>query len=199
MSAPNQLYFPAGDASSGTYPYFTNDAMGASLVKSLPGGTLNFNFIVGTSSVSQLVPSALAQEWQQCGINAHLTPESSTAQTQGWRVAGTMQIWYSLNGGTANPYAAASLYTLSSAGTYNQTGVFGYDSPTIANLTNATGATVSTQARTQIWGRIYSALNKSASIIPVWASAQYFFTTKNLHNLEVLQGNPIFNHAWLSS
>jgi hypothetical protein len=33
----------------------------------------------------------------------------------------------------------------------------------------------------------------------VWASAQYFFTTTNLHNLEVLQGNPIFNHAWLSS
>jgi peptide/nickel transport system substrate-binding protein len=197
LSAPSQLYFPAGGDSASIYPYQTNFSKAQSLVQSLPGGTLSFNFIVGTSASSQLVPTALQQEWAQCGIHANLQPESTTAMTQA-RVNGTMQVWYETNGGTPNPYPALSLFTLSSSGSYNANGVFGYNDPTITSLVQSTGNTLSGPALTVRYTKIYAAVNKLAAIIPVWTAPNVIFVSSNLKGVQYQELNPIFANAYFS-
>jgi peptide/nickel transport system substrate-binding protein len=185
--------FYPGTPKGKKFPYYNYDpAQGQALVKQLGG--LSFQFQVGTAAAQQLVPSALAAEWQQdCGINATLAPTQAAAETQD-HATGNFQLYLQTFGGYTDPDISVGLFSLPTS-SFNK---WGFNSPTVTNLINASGYTDNTLALDKLWARIWLLEDKLAVNIPLYSGPTVYFYTKNLHGALFSANLGDFSSAWLS-
>jgi len=192
FSAKSELYNPSTGikAPAGFYNY--DPAKAEAIVQQLGG--ISFAFIVGTSAATQLQPTALQQEWAQCGIKATLAPEANSQSAQN-EVTGNYQMYLTENGGLYNPYTAVGKYSLPSSASDK----YGFSNATVTNLITATGYSDNPVALKNIWTKIYSLEDKLAVNIPLFAASNYYFYTSNLKG-ETFQANIVFlDNAWLTN
>jgi peptide/nickel transport system substrate-binding protein len=171
-------------------PYQYNVAMGTQLVKSLPGGTLNFTFNV-LAGQTATIATALAQQWALCGINATQNIVQF-GQAFAAYATGNYQISTQISGGIYDPAIYVPLYSVPTAADDK----YGFNSPTVTNLLTATNFDANPALLQSDWTRIWSTEDKLAVNIPVISGDNLYFNSKCLKGLGFIEAGVIFKNAY---
>jgi peptide/nickel transport system substrate-binding protein len=184
-------YYP-GTPKGGKFPYYNFDpAAGQAIVKQLGG--LSFQFQVGTSPATQLVPEALSSMWaQNCGINASLEPVATTLAAEN-HADGQFQIYFQEFGGYTDPAISVGIYSLPTS----TSDKWGFDSPTVTNLINESGYSDNPTFLKNLWARIWLLEDKLAVNIPLYLPPSDYFFSKDLHGILFSSNLADFSSAWL--
>jgi peptide/nickel transport system substrate-binding protein len=196
LAGTSEQYYPGSPGSTKSklaaanklQPYQYNVAEGTALVKQLGGLSFQFNELQGQT---QVIATALAQQWAQCGINA--TPNIvGFGQVFGDYATGNYQLSTQISGGIFNGAIYVPLYSVPTAAD----DAHGFNSPTITNLLGATNLSSNTKALTGIWSRIWGGEDKLAVNIPILSADNYYVDNKCLKGLGFIEAGVIFKSAY---
>jgi peptide/nickel transport system substrate-binding protein len=195
LAGTSEQFYPAGNsvkarlaAANKLQPYQYNVATGTALVKQLGGLSFQFNELQGQT---QVIATALAQQWAQCGINA-------TANIVGFGqvfadyATGNFQLSTQISGGIFNPAIYVPLYSVPTAADDTH----GFNSPTVTNLLGATNLSSNDAVLTKIWARIWGTEDKLGVNIPILSAANYYVDNKCLKGLGFIEAGVIFKSAY---
>jgi peptide/nickel transport system substrate-binding protein len=196
LAGTSEQYYPGSPgsvksklaAANKLQPYQYNVAEGTALVKQLGGLSFQFNELQGQT---QVIATALAQQWAQCGITA--TPNIvGFGQVFGDYATGNFQLSTQISGGIFNGAIYVPLYSVPTAAD----DAHGFNSPTITNLLNATNLSSNDKALTGIWSRIWGGEDKLAVNIPILSADNYYVDSKCLKGLGFIEAGVIFKSAY---
>jgi len=181
-------YYPGNKPPPNFYNY--DVAKGTAIVNQLGG--LSFSVIPLAPSTQFLnIIEGLDQEWAQCGIKATVNVVPGTVRVQDTST-GNYQAFVTLSGGVYNPYYATALYSVPG----EADDLFGFNSPTVTNLINATGYTQNKVALAGIWKRIYDTEDQLAVNIPIASGPNINVFASNLHGLVPVEAFYDLAHAY---
>jgi peptide/nickel transport system substrate-binding protein len=190
MSGTDSAYLSSPTAGQKLNPYPYDPAKGEALVKQLGGLTFTFR-----NSYIQDIPTALVQDWQQCGINVTLTTVAP-AQIVAGEVAGSYQMDVTV---VPNPSINPGLYT-----TYQNpmtpVDKYGYIDPLTTKLINQANGISNVQQGSAVWAKIWKREATLAASIPIVSMGTDVFSNKCLRgmSLQPAMGGPTFTNAYLA-
>jgi ABC-type transport system substrate-binding protein len=192
FAGPDGLYYPKGglSAAKGYLPYQYDPAKGKAIVQSLGG--INFTFIGGNATQTISFMTALQQMWQSCGMSVKVDPVQS-AQQQADYGTGAYQMVLGGSGGITNPNVSTDIGYLEST---SSLGKYGFTSPTVLSLINATNYTTNPTALYNIWQRIYKTVDQLAVAIDVVTARNIFLQTNCLKNDTTLIAGVVLTNAY---
>jgi peptide/nickel transport system substrate-binding protein len=176
MSGNGEEYYPGTAAAKSLEPYQFNEAKGASLVQQIPGG-LSFTITTSTNAQTEAITEAEGGMFTACGMKVSY---SFVINQFPLYPVGNYQMATQATGGTYNPFLQVSLYSEPS-GAYDK---FGFNSPTVTNLLNATGGLLSDQTFEKVWKRIFQTMDTLAVNIPVMSYGDLYVENKCLKGLD---------------
>lgn len=171
-------------------PFQYDPSKAKAIVKKLGG--LSFTLDAAQNLIAS-VPTALSQEWAQCGIQAkvNILQEQNELVTLG---NGDYTAFATISGGVADPRLWAKFIVpgqrFDSAGQVNI--------PAVNKAWNDSQATTSQKQVQKDWTTIFRALNAKAMDLPVAAIPTYTVENKCLHGVSVFGTGLSYTHAWLS-
>lgn len=199
LAGTSMRYYPSSGSGSvddkiaaakALMPYQYDPEKGAALVKSLPGGELNFEFNV-LQGRTQSVATALAQQWAECGIHANLKVVAFAEAFESY-TTGNYQLSTSLTGGVFQPDITILPYSTSN-GSYNK---YGLHSSDLDNLFSQAAATSDETKLPGIWSQIFQMQNTLGINIPIISGGSAYFYDKCLDGLSYIQAGVIFGSAY---
>jgi len=155
-------------------------------------GGLSFQLNTGGGQ-TQVIATALQQQWAQCGINVTQNVTVG-AQASANYVSGNYQIAVQVNGGIFDPAIYVPLYSVPTAADDK----FGFNSPTVTNLLDATNLASNPTALQNIWTRVWGTEDKLAVNIPIISGPNLYFTNKCLKNVGFIEAGQIFRSAYFA-
>jgi peptide/nickel transport system substrate-binding protein len=171
-------------------PYQYSVAKGTALVSQIGGLSFTFNT---TGGQTEVVATALEQEWAQCGIKASINLLTGSQPFADY-ATGNYQISTQINGGIFDPAIYVPLYSVPTAADDK----FGFNSPTVTNLLDATNLASNPTALQGIWSRVWGTEDKLAVNIPVISGPNLYFTNKCLKNVGFIEAGQIFRSAYFA-
>jgi peptide/nickel transport system substrate-binding protein len=171
-------------------PYQFNVAKGTALVSQIGGLSFTFNVLQGQT---QVIATALEQEWAQCGIKAQQNIVSF-GQVFADYATDNYQLSTQISGGIFDPAIYVPLYSVPTSADDK----FGFNSPTVTNLLNATNLASNPSALQSIWTRVWSTENKLAVNIPIASGDNLYYDSKCLKGLSFIEAGVIFKNAYLT-
>jgi peptide/nickel transport system substrate-binding protein len=199
LAGTSEQYYPTAGkgtvadklaAANKLQPYQYNVARGTALVRQLGGLRFTFNVLQGQT---QVIATALAQQWAQCGIAAQQNIVSF-GQLFADYATGNYQISTQISGGIYDPAIYVPLYSVPTSADDK----YGFNSPTVTNLLNETNAVSSPAALQKIWTQIWATENELAVNIPVISGDNLYFNSKCLKGLGFIEAGVIFKNAYLT-
>jgi ABC-type transport system substrate-binding protein len=171
-------------------PYQYNVAKGTALVKQIGGLNFTFNVLQGQT---QVIATALEQQWAQCGITASQNVVSFS-QVFADYATNNYQLSTQINGGIYDPAIYVPLYSVPTS----IDDKYGFNSPTVTNLLDATNLASNPSALQSIWTRVWSTEDKLAVNIPVVSGDNLYFDNKCLKGLGFIEAGVIFKNAYFA-
>ena len=202
LAGTSEQYYPGSGgsvknklaAANKLEPYQYNVAKGSALVQQLGGLSFQFNTTAGQT---QVVATALQQQWAQCGINA--TQQVLVLIGQG--VQRTMR-----RATTRSPCRSAVASStrrstcrctrcrrqLTTSSSYQQR-----DGHQLTGR-HATNLASNQTALQNIWSRVWGTEDKLAVNIPIISGPNLYFTNKCLKNVGFIEAGQIFRSAYFA-
>jgi peptide/nickel transport system substrate-binding protein len=190
LSGSDSAYLSSSAAGQKLNPYSYNPAKGKALVKQLGG--LSFTF---RNSYIQDIPTALQQDWEQCGMKVNLTTVAP-AQIVAGEASGSYQIDITV---VPNPSLNPGLYTTYQTPT-TPVDSHGFNDPTVTKLIHQANGISDVTQGAKVWAKIWTRVNTDAVSIPVVSMGTDVFSNKCLQGmgLQPALGGPTFTNAYLT-
>lgn len=190
LSGSNSAYLSSSAAGQKLNPYPYNPAKGKALVKQLGG--LSFTF---RNSYIQDIPTALQQDWEQCGMKVNLTTVAP-AQIVAGEASGSYQIDITV---VPNPSLNPGLYTTYQTPT-TPVDSHGFNDPKVTSLIHKANGISDVTQGAKVWAQIWERINTDAVSIPVVSMGTDVFSNKCLQGmtLQPAMGGPTFTNAYLA-
>jgi peptide/nickel transport system substrate-binding protein len=171
-------------------PYQYSVAKGTALVNQIGGLSFSFNVLQGQT---QVIATALEQEWAQCGIKATQNIVSFS-QVFADYATNNYQISTQISGGIYDPAIYVPLYSVPTS----VDDKYGFNSPTVTNLLNATNLASNSSALQNIWTRVWSTEDKLVVNLPIASGDNLYYDTHCLKGLSFIEAGVIFKNAYLT-
>ena len=175
MSGNGEEYYPGAAVAKSLEPYQFNEAKGAALVKQIGG--LSFTITTSTNAQMEAVTEAEGGMFTACGMTVNY---SFVINQFPLYPVGNYQMATQASGGTYNPFLQVSLYS-EPTGAFDK---FGFNSPTVTKLLNATGGLLSTAEFEKVWRRIFGTMDSLAVNIPVMSYGDLYVENKCIKGLD---------------
>lgn len=195
LAGTSEQYYPGSGsatakraAANKLLPYQYNVKKGSALVKQLGGLNFQFNILQGQT---QVIATALAQQWAQCGIHATQNIVGFGQVFQDY-ATGNYQISTQISGGIFDPAIYVPLYSLPSAADDK----FGFNSAKVTNLLKEANLDSGDTTLNKVWSQIWGTEDQLAVNIPIISGPNLYFDSKCLQGLSFIEAGVVFRNAY---
>lgn len=190
-------FYPQGPNGKGSVaaakklePFQFNPAKSEAIVKKLGGLSFTLDAV---QNVIPSIPTAVSQEWAQCGIKAKVDIVQEQQELADL-VDGDYAIFLANTGGGPDPRLWAKYIVPGQL--HDQNGQVNI--PAVTKAWNDSQSTTSEKQVQKDWTTIYKALNAKAMDLPILATPTYVVSNKCLHGVSQFGNGLSYVHAWLS-
>jgi peptide/nickel transport system substrate-binding protein len=195
LAGASEQYYPGSgseaakrNTANSLLPYQYNLKKGTALVKKLGGLSFQFNILQGQT---QVIATALAQQWAQCGIKATQNIVGFGQVFQDY-ATGNYQISTQISGGIFDPAIYVPLYSVPSAADDK----FGFNSPKITQLLQNANTDSGDTTLNKVWSQIWGTEDQLAVNIPIVSGENLYFDNKCLQGLSFIEAGVAFRNAY---